>query len=194
MRLGYRLYFAMKLASLILMMSVAPLSAAFAQDASIQRLQFAQASSSKSEHQPAGACTPIGLTANGDIVFPWECREIIEKQRGPISVSTPAPSSGPSSHEQPPSPDPRKEDTVATVTTAPPKVDEAEGASVPSAANVAAAPAKPRSLPKRISGAGRTLPAHKGQHGGLQSHQGSGAATHPSSKDRVALQRGAAQK
>src|SRR3954454_14130005 len=119
MRLGYRLCFAMKLASLILIMSVAPLSAVLAQDASIQRLQLAQAGPSKSEHQPAGACTPIGLTANGDIVFPWECRETIEKQRGPISVSLPAASSNPSSHEQSPSPhepsssaDARREDAV----------------------------------------------------------------------------------
>src|SRR5260370_41286614 len=39
----------------------------------------------KSENLPAGSCMPIGLTARGDIVFPWECRELIEKQRGPVS-------------------------------------------------------------------------------------------------------------
>ncbi len=32
---------------------------------------------------------PIGLTAGGEIVFPWECRELIEKQRGPISAAIP---------------------------------------------------------------------------------------------------------
>src|SRR5256885_318559 len=39
----------------------------------------------KSENLPAGSCMPIGLTARGNIVFPWECRELIEKQRGPVS-------------------------------------------------------------------------------------------------------------
>src|SRR3954454_1950568 len=155
MRLGYRLCFAMKLASLILIMSVAPLSAVLAQDASIQRLQLAQAAPSQSEHQPAGACTPIGLTANGDIVFPWECRETIEKQRGPISVSLPTASSNPSSHEQSPSADARKENAVATVATAPPKMEEAaEGAGVTAVTSVAASPARPRLLSKRMVGAG----------------------------------------
>src|SRR4051794_20376498 len=169
----------MKLASLIVMISVAPFSAALAQDAFIQGLQFAQAGPSKSEHQPAGACTPIGLTANGDIVFPWECRETIEKQRGPISVSLPTPSSNPSSHEQSPSPqeqtplaDVRREDTVATVATAPPKMEEAaEGAGVPPATNAAVAPAKPRLLAKRVFGVGRSPVGRKAQHAGLPLHQ-----------------------
>jgi hypothetical protein len=202
MRLGYRLCFAMKLASLILVMSVVPLSVARAEDASSQRLQLAQASPSKSEHQPAGACTPIGLTANGDIVFPWDCREIIEKQRGPISVSLPTASSNPSSHEQSPSPqeqasapDVRREATVATVATAPPRMeDAAEGASVPPATNAAVAPAKPRLLAKRIFSVGRSPVGRKAQHAGLPSHQASSVAANAKSRDRVALQPGAAQK
>lgn len=28
---------------------------------------------------------PIGLTARGDLVFPLQCRELIERERGPIS-------------------------------------------------------------------------------------------------------------
>jgi hypothetical protein len=28
---------------------------------------------------------PIGLTAKGDLVFPLQCRELIERERGPIS-------------------------------------------------------------------------------------------------------------
>lgn len=34
---------------------------------------------------PAGGCMPIGLTARGDLVFPLQCRELIERERGPIS-------------------------------------------------------------------------------------------------------------
>jgi hypothetical protein len=29
---------------------------------------------------------PIGLTAGGELVFPWDCRAIIERERGPIST------------------------------------------------------------------------------------------------------------
>jgi len=33
---------------------------------------------------PPGGCTPIGLTARGDLVFPLQCRELIERERGPV--------------------------------------------------------------------------------------------------------------
>jgi hypothetical protein len=33
---------------------------------------------------PPGGCTPIGLTAQGELVFPIQCRELIEHERGPI--------------------------------------------------------------------------------------------------------------
>jgi hypothetical protein len=194
MRLGYRLCFVMKLASLILMISVASLSTARAEDAGLNGLQVAQASPSKSEHQAAGACTPIGLTANGDIVFPWECRETIEKQRGPISVSVPTPSNNPPSHEQAPSPDARGEDAAATVATVQPKAEEtAGGAASPPEINATSAQVKPRLLPKRVSKLGRPQIGRKTQHAALQSHQGSSGAANPK-KDRVALQPGAAQK
>ena len=184
----------MKLASLIFMMSAASLSAACAEDAGSQKLQVAQTSPSKSEHQAAGACTPIGLTANGDIVFPWECRETIEKQRGPISVSVPTPSNDPPSHQQSSSPDARGEDAVATVATVQPKAEEAAGhAAAPPEINVASAQPKPRSLPKRVSNLGRSE-GRKGQHAALQSHQASNSPATAKTKDRVALQPGAAQK
>jgi len=35
---------------------------------------------------------PIGLTAKGELVFPWDCREIIERERGPVSVDLSMPS------------------------------------------------------------------------------------------------------
>jgi len=183
-------------------MSVASFSTVRAEDAGVRERQVAQASPSKSEHQSAGACTPIGLTANGDIVFPWECRETIEKQRGPISVSVPAPSNDPPSHAQSPSPDVRGEDTVATATTAHPKAeikaeDKAEettgsATSLPQNGAVSAQ-AKPPLL-KRVANGGRVQVARKGQHVALQSHQPSSGAANAKSKDRVALQPGAASK
>jgi hypothetical protein len=201
--LGYRLCFVMKLASLILMMSVASLAAARAEDAGLNKLQVAQASPSKSEHQAAGACTPIGLTANGDIVFPWECRETIEKQRGPISVNLPTPPNNPPSHEQSPSPDARGEEAVATVAPVQPKADEkaedkaeetAVGAASSPDINTASAQVKPRLLAKRMSKLGRTQIGRKAQHAALQSHQGSSGAANAKKTDRVALQPGAAQR
>ena len=195
MRLGYRLCLVMKLASLIVMMSVASLSAARAEDAGFRKLQFAQAGASKSEHQPAGACTPIGLTANGDIVFPWECRETIEKQRGPISISVPTPPNDPPSHEPSPAPDARGEDTVATVATVQAKPEEmaARTASSPET-NAAPAPAKPRLLPKRVSNLGRSQVGGKVQRVALQLRRARGGAADAKKKDKVALQPGAAQK
>ena len=176
------------------MMSVASLSAARAEDAGFKKLQVTQASPSQSGHQAAGACTPIGLTANGDIVFPWECRETIEKQRGPISVSVPTPSNDPPSHQQSPSPENRGGDAVATVATVQPKAEaKAEEMTGPVVSapeiNAASAQLKQPLLSKRVSKPGR-----KGQHAALQSHQVSGSAVNAKKKDRVALQPGAAQK
>jgi hypothetical protein len=44
-----------------------------------------QVESSTADKVPAGGCMPIGLTARGDLVFPLQCRELIERERGPIS-------------------------------------------------------------------------------------------------------------
>lgn len=42
---------------------------------------------------PSGGCMPIGLTAQGDMVFPLQCRELLEQQRGPVSSAVTAPAS-----------------------------------------------------------------------------------------------------
>src|ERR1700730_11622949 len=39
---------------------------------------------------PPGACMPIGLTASGEIVFPIQCKEFIERQRGKAVEQKPA--------------------------------------------------------------------------------------------------------
>jgi len=47
-------------------------------------LRSAQAEVSKPDNVPIGGCMPIGLTARGDLVFPMQCRELIERERGPV--------------------------------------------------------------------------------------------------------------
>jgi hypothetical protein len=61
------------------MLSLAALGDAGAGDM-LRNQQVAQASS------PSGSCMPIGVTAAGELVFPWECREVIERERGPVSL------------------------------------------------------------------------------------------------------------
>lgn len=34
------------------------------------------------EDVPVGGCMPIGLTASGEIVFPMQCKELIEREHG----------------------------------------------------------------------------------------------------------------
>jgi hypothetical protein len=49
----------------------------------------AQAEIPKTDDVPTGGCMPIGLTARGDLVFPMQCRELRERQRGPIPEDQP---------------------------------------------------------------------------------------------------------
>jgi hypothetical protein len=39
---------------------------------------------------PPGGCMPIGLTASGEIVFPIQCKEFIERRRGKAVEQKPA--------------------------------------------------------------------------------------------------------
>jgi hypothetical protein len=43
-----------------------------------------------SDAVPARGCAPIGLTAQGDLVFPLQCRELLEQQRRPVRDLQPA--------------------------------------------------------------------------------------------------------
>jgi hypothetical protein len=56
--------------------------AAFAQTTGAVNPSPAAADSSMNEDVPPGGCMPIGLTASGEIVFPIQCKEFIERQRG----------------------------------------------------------------------------------------------------------------
>jgi hypothetical protein len=49
-----------------------------------------QAEPSTKGDVPPGGCMPIGLTASGEIVFPIQCRELIERQRGKAVEQKPA--------------------------------------------------------------------------------------------------------
>jgi hypothetical protein len=60
-------------------------SAASSSSASSSLGSSAQGSSSQA-NSSGGSCMPIGLTAGGELVFPWDCRAIIERERGPIST------------------------------------------------------------------------------------------------------------
>src|SRR5215468_5895740 len=100
----------MKLAALIVVLSVMSLSDTRAEDAN-------------AKSQPQGSCMPIGLTASGELVFPWDCRAIIEKQRGPVSVNLPSPSNDASPKDQSPEKDvPPPEQTASVPAPAQPQV------------------------------------------------------------------------
>ena len=75
----------MRVPGLVLMLSAVALGNAGAGEVSLRGQQFAQAKTSNV------SCMPIGVTAAGELVFPWECREIIERERGPVSVDLSTP-------------------------------------------------------------------------------------------------------
>ena len=74
------------LALLFLLMS----SAAHAQTTGTVDPRPATAQPSAKEDVPPGSCMPIGLTASGEIVFPIQCRELIERHRGAALEQKPA--------------------------------------------------------------------------------------------------------
>jgi BA14K-like protein len=65
-------------------------SAALAQTTGTVTPSPAQAPPSAKPDVPAGGCMPIGLTASGEIVFPIQCRDLIEQHRGKDANPSPA--------------------------------------------------------------------------------------------------------
>jgi hypothetical protein len=62
-----------------------------------QTLSMAQQNSAPipaSEDVPPGGCMPIGLTASGEIVFPIQCKELIERHRAAVGQSSEDKNSG----------------------------------------------------------------------------------------------------
>jgi hypothetical protein len=73
------------------MFSGIPLStAALGQTTGTVNPSGARADASTKEDVPPGGCMPIGLTASGEIVFPIQCRELIERERGKTVEPKPA--------------------------------------------------------------------------------------------------------
>lgn len=56
--------------------------AGFAQTTGSVYPSVVPAEPSVKEDAPPGGCMPIGLTASGEIVFPFQCKEFIEQHRG----------------------------------------------------------------------------------------------------------------
>jgi hypothetical protein len=120
---------------------------------SAMSLSDTRAEDANAKSQSQGSCMPIGLTASGELVFPWDCRAIIEKQRGPISVNVPAVSGDPSSKDQGPEKEVQPpEQTAAVPPPAQPQVAVAND-HVPSSQEMTASPVRPptRARPKRLA-------------------------------------------
>jgi hypothetical protein len=64
--------------------------AALAQTTGTVNPNPAPADPSVKEDVPPGGCMPIGLTASREIVFPIQCKEFIERQRGQAVEQKPA--------------------------------------------------------------------------------------------------------
>jgi hypothetical protein len=72
------------LASLVLLLATAALTQTNS-EATKPTADPAIGGVSKIDSVPPGGCMPIGLTARGDLVFPMQCRELLERQRGPVT-------------------------------------------------------------------------------------------------------------
>jgi len=68
-----------RLSALLLMLMS---SAAIAQTTGTLNPRPTPVEPSVKEDVPPGGCMPIGMTASGEMVFPIQCREIIERERG----------------------------------------------------------------------------------------------------------------
>jgi hypothetical protein len=64
--------------------------AALAQTTGTLNPSSAPAQPSVNEDVPPGGCMPIGLTTSGEIVFPIQCKEFIERARGKAVEQKPA--------------------------------------------------------------------------------------------------------
>src|ERR1700755_2231870 len=54
------------------------------------------------DEPPPGACKPIGLTVSGEVVFPLECRDFIERQQNVRRRPPPEPKPAPKAAEAAP--------------------------------------------------------------------------------------------
>jgi hypothetical protein len=78
------------LAALCCVLSMVMSGAALAQTTGTANPSSDPAQPSVKEDVPPGGCMPIGLTASGEIVFPIQCKEFIERERGKAVEQKPA--------------------------------------------------------------------------------------------------------
>ena len=76
--------------------------AALAQTTGAVNPKPAQAEPSVNEEPPPGGCMPIGLTASGEIVFPFQCKAFIERQKAADQKPAAAENMKPAAVEQKP--------------------------------------------------------------------------------------------
>jgi len=89
----------MRVSGVVLMLSVIAIGDAWAGETLLRSQQIAQMDRPKQDSSSSVSCMPIGLTGKGELVFPWDCREIIERERGPVSVDLSMPSKEPTPQE-----------------------------------------------------------------------------------------------
>ena len=96
------------------------------------------------DYQAPGSCMPIGIVANGDLVFPMECRQLLEKYRGPLSAMAPT-----TIPPEQPAPVGRDPPTVASIDVNAPAVSHSDDARPPS--HVALPPDTPQTTEENSS-------------------------------------------
>jgi hypothetical protein len=62
--------------------------------------QTAAGGTKEADNVPPGGCMPIGLTARGELVFAMQCKELLERHRGPVAVPTNSIQSAPAPKER----------------------------------------------------------------------------------------------
>jgi outer membrane biosynthesis protein TonB len=82
--------------------------AALAQTTGTVNPNPAPAESAVQPDVPPGGCMPIGLTASGEIVFPIQCKEFIDRERGKaVEQTTPAAAGKPAAADEKPAAEPK---------------------------------------------------------------------------------------
>jgi hypothetical protein len=104
--------------------------AALAQTTGAVNPKPAQVEPSVTEEPPPGGCMPIGLTASGEIVFPFQCKAFIERQKTADQKPAAAENMKPPAAEQKPDAAEDKTDAKQPAGTEKPAIAE----SIPAAA------------------------------------------------------------
>ena len=112
------------------------------------------------DQPPPGGCMPIGITAAGDVVFPFACKDLIDLHRGKgqQSSATPEAGQGAPAHDAATAAAGDAVKTTGSVAVQPQSRPSAEGDGI-KAAEGAAAPAQPASPPPDMNKSDMNKPA-----------------------------------